>query len=126
VPTYSTFLAASMWACVKPKERKQLSASATLGPLFGDQAAADGGRNPAARLLTGQPQTPTNLAAANVPRDREELHPPLLAPVRPPANLAYRKDLDWLENWQQVPAKAKATPAPAADPNSQGGPRGRG
>ena len=127
--TNFSFLIAAMWEQIHCSLARgevvpsRLKAMVALAAVYTEQAALDQGRHQVAWLLTALDQPPFNLTSQNTVRNQEEPFGLLCDPSWLAVNLAYLKDLDFLDARQKALSKSPPVPVPKSPPTRPTRPR---
>ena len=104
--TYFAFATAQLWEAAERNDLSALKAQVALLAVYLEQVAVDGGRHQLGWLLTGLPNPPFQLVQVHSQRAQEDPVGFLGDPRWIAANLAYLKDVDYLEQRTRQVAKA--------------------
>ena len=103
--TYFAFDTAQLWEAAERDDLAALKAQVALLAVYLEQVAVDGGRHQLGWLLTGMPNPPFQLVQAHSQRTQEDPVGFLGDPRWVAANLAYFKDVDYLESRAKLVGK---------------------
>ena len=114
--TYFAFATAQLWEAAERDDLAALKAQVALLAVYLEQVAVDGGRHQLGWLLTGLPNPPFQLVQAHSQRAQEDPVGFLGDPRWVAANLAYLKDVDYLESRTKLVGKAPPSDRPGGPP----------
>ena len=114
--TYFAFATAQLWEAAERDDLAALKAQVALLAVYLEQVAVDGGRHQLGWLLTGMPNPPFQLVQAHSQRAQEDPVGFLGDPRWVAANLAYFKDVDYLESRTKLVGKAPPSDRPGGPP----------
>jgi hypothetical protein len=109
--TYFAFAVAALWEAAEKGDVSAMRAQVALLAVYLEQVAVDGGRHQLGWLLTGLPTPPFQLVQGHSQRSQEDPVGHLGDPRWVSANLAYLKDVDYLEQRTRQLAKAPSAPS---------------
>ena len=125
--TYFAFATAQFWEAAERDDLAALKAQVALLAVYLEQVAVDGGRHQLGWLLTGVPNPPLQLVQAHSQRAQEDPVGFLGHPRWVAANLAYFKDVDYLESRTKLvgkpPSDRPGGPPPKPKANPKGAPK---
>ena len=116
--TYFAFATAQLWEAAERDDLASLKAQVALLAVYLEQVAVDGGRHQLGWLLTGMPNPPFQLVQSHAQRQEDPVGF-LGDPRWVAANLAYLKDVDYLESRTKLVGGKTPTGDPAATPKQR-------
>ncbi len=110
--THFCFAVAQLWEAAERDDVGAMKAQIALLAVYLEQVAVDGGRHQLGWLLTGLPDPPFRLVQAHTPKARDDPVGYLGDPGWVAANLAYLRDVDFLDQRTRAAAMAPAVVCP--------------
>ena len=123
--TYFAFATAQLWEAAERDDLASLKAQVALLAVYLEQVAVDGGRHQLGWLLTGMPNPPFQLVQSHAQRQEDPVGF-LGDPRWVAANLAYLKDVDYLEGRTRLVGGKTPSGDPGAAPKQRPKPKAKG